>query len=118
VVDCCKPIHIPGAGLRLEERSEERESGGDKFRLYECPSCGAFWIARDALWDHGTWCRKEYIRVTNANSFEAFLESARTVEQSIESVPQPSVAQSRSDITRAFQIATIVGGMKEYEPSE
>ena len=112
MVNCCAPIQIPGSGLRLNERSEEHHCGSDKFKLYECPSCGAFWVARDVFWDHGTWYRKEYIRVDTAGAFEALLESEREAKSAAKpasSTPRrPTVSDTVNDIARGFQIAIAI----------
>lgn len=118
VVDCCAPIQVPGAGLRLEERSFKYDFGSDKFTLYECPSCGAFWVAHDAFWDHGTWYRKEYIRVADAQGFEALLASARAGEMTDGPVPPRARQLTPLDITRAFQIATTIGRKEGHETDE
>ena len=118
MVDCCAPIQIPGAGLRLEERSGERVCGSDKFKLYECPSCGALWVAHDAFWDHGTWYRKAYIRVEDVEGFDALLASKCAEKAAEKPVARRPVPLTPSDITRAFQIAAVIDREKEHEQGE
>jgi hypothetical protein len=105
MVNCCLPIQIPGSGLRLEERSDVCDCGSDKLTLYECPSCEALWAGRDVFWDHGTWYRKEYIRVTNKESFEALVASARVAPAVEPPVPSHRGKLTTGDIVRAVQIA-------------
>jgi hypothetical protein len=117
MVDCCARIQIPGSGLRLEERSEERNCGGEFFTLYECPSCGALWAGHDVFWDHGTWYRKEYIRVADREAFEALVESTRAANAAAKAVasvggPEPG-RLTTDDIARALQLAATIGREKE-----
>lgn len=118
MVDCCALIQVPGTGLRLEERSSEHDCGSDKFILYECPSCGALWVAHDALWDHGTWYRKEYIRVADREGFEALLASQRVAKTTVGPVPPHSKPLTPRDIAQAFQIAATIVRERGYEPKE
>jgi hypothetical protein len=118
VVDCCAPIQVPGAGLRLEERSDAHDCGSDKFKLYECPSCGALWVAHDAFWDHGTWYRKEYIRVENVEGFDAFLASKLAEKTEAKPVALKPVPSTPNDIARAFQIAVSIDREEGHEQNE
>jgi hypothetical protein len=118
MVDCCVPIQVPGAGLRLEERSDEHACGSDKFKLYECPSCGALWVAHDAFWDHGTWYRKEYIRVEDVDGFNALLAFKRAEMAVVKPVARKPVPLTSNDIARAFQIAAVVDREEGREQNE
>lgn len=109
MVDCCAPMQVPGAGLRLEERSDEYVCGFDKFKLYECPSCGALWVAHDAFWDHGTWYRKAYVRVPNVEGFEEFLASVRAAEVAARPDLRERKPLTATDIARAFRLAATIG---------
>ena len=108
VIDCCARIQIPGAGLRLEERSIEHDCDTLKLTLYECPSCGALWAACDAFWDHGTWYRKEYVRVSGQQSFDALVVSTRSAKPDEASVHRATRPLDADDIARAMQIASTV----------
>ena len=112
MVDCCALIQVPGAGLRLQERSDEHVCGSDKFKLYECPSCGALWVAHDAFWDHGTWYRKEHVRVPNVEGFEALLASARAAKAAWRPDLPERKPPTATDIARAFQLATTIAREK------
>jgi hypothetical protein len=118
MVDCCAPIQVSGAGLRLEERSEERVYGSDKFKLYGCPSCGAMWVAHDAFWDYGTWYRKEYIRVEDVEGFDALLASKRTEMALVKPVAHKPVPLTANDIARAFQIAAVIDREEGHEQNK
>lgn len=72
--------------------------------MYECPSCGAFWVAHDAIWDYGTWYRK-YVRVASREKFEEFIASLRAAKAA-EVSACPGLRQlTASDIARVFEIA-------------
>ncbi len=118
MVDCCAPIQVHGAGLRLEERSDEHAYKFDKFRLYECPSCAALWVAHDVFWDHGTWYRKEYIRVADLEAFEEVLASAKAANNTTEPVSNYSKELTPTDITRGFQIAITIGRDKRNKSND
>jgi hypothetical protein len=118
MVDCCTPIQVPGAGLRLVARSEEHDCGSDKLKLYECPSCGAQWVAHDAFWDHGTWYRKEYIRVEDVDGFDALLASKRAEMAAVKPVAHKPVPLTFNDIARAFQIAAMIDRAEGLEQNE
>ena len=62
-------------------------------------------MAHDAFWDHGTWYRKEYVRVGSRESFEALVLSARTSPAAEVPEHPRNAPLTAADVARAFQIA-------------
>ena len=61
------------------------------------------------FWDHGTWYRKETIRMDDVETFNALILSTREADEANRIAYRPPDRQlTPSDITRAMQIGVMV----------
>ena len=89
------------------------DCGSDKFTLFECPSCGALWAGHEVFWDHGTWYRKEIIRIANEEGFKELVASARAARATeLHIVRLERGRLTTGDIARAMQIALRVAATR------